>query len=222
MDPAAEIIAHLESLRSEYNIAGMARFGIRPARPLGISIAVLRPMARRIGRDHALAEAVWVSGWHEARILAGLLEEPARVTRRQMDARAAAFDSWDICDQWCLNVFWRTPHAWSKAHQWAGRRNMFVKRAAFSLLAVLAVHDKAATDDAFLEALHLVEREATDERRYVSKAVNWALRQIGKRNSRLRRAAIASARRIARSDARAARWVAADALRELNRPAPAS
>lgn len=222
MDPAAEIIAHLESLRSEYNIAGMARFGIRPARPLGISIAVLRPMARRIGRDHALAEAVWVSGWHEARILAGLLEEPARVTRRQMDARAAAFDSWDICDQWCLNVFWRTPHAWSKAHQWAGRRNMFVKRAAFSLLAVLAVHDKAATDDAFLEALHLVEREATDERRYVSKAVNWALRQIGKRNSRLRRAAIASARRIARSDARTARWVAADALRELNRPAPAS
>ncbi|MBE2212235.1 MAG: DNA alkylation repair protein [Opitutaceae bacterium] len=217
MPSAADVVDHLESLRNERNIAGMARFGIRPARPLGISIAILRPLAKKLGRDHALSEALWASGWHEARILAAFVEEPARVTRRLMDARAAAFDSWDICDQWCLSVFWRTPHAWTKARQWAGRRAEFVKRAGFSLLAVLAVHDHAAQERAFLEALALVEREASDERNYVKKAVNWALRQIGKRDPRLRRAAIATATRIAKQDSRAARWVAADALRELQR-----
>ena len=217
MPSAADVVAHLESLRNERNIAGMARFGIRPARPLGISIAILRPLAKKLGRDHALSAALWASGWHEARLLAAFVEEPARVTRRLMDARAAAFDSWDICDQWCLSVFWRTPHAWTKARQWAGRRAEFVKRAGFSLLAVLAVHDHAAQERAFLEALALVEREASDERNYVKKAVNWALRQIGKRDPRLRRAAIATATRIAKQDSRAARWVAADALRELQR-----
>lgn len=215
MPSAAEVVAHLESMRNECNIAGMARFGIRPARPLGISIAILRPLAKKLGRDHTLSEALWASGWHEARILAAFVEEPARGTRRVMDARAAAFDSWDICDQWCLSVFWRTPHAWTKARQWAGRRAEFVKRAGFSLLAVLAVHDHAAPERAFLEALALVEREASDERNYVKKSVNWALRQIGKRDPRLRRAAIAAARRIAQQDSRSARWITADALREL-------
>jgi len=213
----ADVIAHLVSLRDEHNIAGMARFGIRPARPLGISITTLRPLARRLGRDHALAGALWASGWHEARILAAFVEEPARVTRRQMDARAAGFDSWDICDQWCIRVFRRTPHAWAKARQWAGRRAEFVKRAGFSLLAVLAVHDRAAERERFLEALALVEREAADERNAVKKAVNWALRQIGKRDLALRRAAIATALRIQKQDSRAARWIAADALRELRR-----
>lgn len=215
MDPAAEIIAQLESLRNERNIAGMARFGIRPARPLGISITTLRPLARQIGRDHALSGELWASGWHEARILAAFIEEPALVTRRLMDARAAAFDSWDLCDQWCLSVFWRTPHAWAKARQWTGRRAEFVKRAGFSLLAVLAVHDRTAAEEAFRDALALVEREAADERNFVKKSVNWALRQIGKRDARLRRAAIATAKRIAQQDSRAARWIAADALREL-------
>jgi 3-methyladenine DNA glycosylase AlkD len=215
MPSAPEVVAHLVSLRNEHNIAGMARFGIRPARPLGISITTLRPLARNLGRDHALSEELWASGWHEARILAAFVEEPDRVTRRLMDARAAAFDSWDICDQWCLTVFRRTPHAWAKARLWAGRRAEFVKRAGFSLLAVLAVHDREAADAAFRDALTWIEREAGDERRYVSKAVNWALRQIGKRNRRLSRTAIATARRIANQDSRTARWVAADALREL-------
>jgi len=220
MPSAPEVIAHLESLRNEHNIAGMARFGIRPARPLGISITTLRPLARKLGRDHTLSEALWASGWHEARILAAFVEQPAEVTRRQMDARAAAFDTWDLCDQWCQRVFWRTPHAWSKAHQWAGRRAEFVKRAGFTLFAVLAVHDRKTPPAAFLEALALVEREAADERNYVKKAVNWALRQIGKRDLRLRRAAIATALRIHKQDSRSARWIAADALRELRR-APA-
>ena len=217
MSSAAEVVAHLESLRNEHNIAGMARFGIRPARPLGISITTLRPLAKKLGHDHALSEALWASGWHEARILAAFVEEPARVTRRLMDARAAAFDSWDICDQWCLSVFRRTPHAWAKARQWTSRRAAFVKRAGFSLFAVLAVHDRTADEAAFLDALALVEREAGDERNTVKKSVNWALRQIGKRDVRLRRAAIAAATRIAEQDSRAARWIAADALRELRR-----
>jgi 3-methyladenine DNA glycosylase AlkD len=217
MPSAPEIIAHLVSLRDERNIAGMARFGIRPARPLGISVTTLRPLAKKLGRDHALSGELWASGWHEARILAAFVEEPGRVTRRLMDARAAQFDSWDICDQWCLSVFWRTPHAWAKVHQWAGRRAEFVKRAAFSLLAVLAVHDRTAPESAFVDALALVEREACDERNFVKKSVNWALRQIGKRDARLRRAAIATARRIAKQDTPAARWIAADALRELRR-----
>lgn len=222
MPSAPEVIAHLVSLRNERNIAGMARFGIRPARPLGISITTLRPLARKLGRDHALSEELWASGWHEARILAAFVEEPARVTRRLMDARAAAFDSWDVCDQWCLSVFRRTPHAWAKARQWAGRRAEFVKRAGFSLFATLAVHDHTADEPAFLAALELVEREAGDERNYVKKSVNWALRQIGKRDARLRRAAITTAVRIAKQDSRAARWIAADALRELRgQPHPA-
>jgi len=217
MHSAPDVVAHLESLRNEHNIAGIARFGIRPARPLGISIATLRPLAKKLGRDHALSQGLWASGWHEARILAAFVVEPARVTRRLMDARAAAFDTWDICDQWCLSVFVRTPHAWAKARQWAGRRAEFVKRAGFSLFAVLAVHDRTADEAAFRDALALVEREAGDERNYARKSVNWALRQIGKRNIRLRRAAIATAMRIAKQDSRAAHWVAADALRELRR-----
>lgn len=215
MTSATEIIAHLESLRSQHNIDGMARFGIRPARPLGISIRTLRPLARTLGRSHDLADELWASGWHEARILAAFVEEPGKLTRREADRRAADFDSWDLCDQWCISVFRRMPFAWDKAQQWAGRRAEFVKRAGFSLFAVLAVHDREAGDDRFVEVLEAVEREATDERHYVSKSINWALRQIGKRNVRLKRAAIASARRLAKLDSRQARWVAADALREL-------
>jgi 3-methyladenine DNA glycosylase AlkD len=172
-------------------------------------------MAREIGTDHRLAGRLFSSGVHEARILASMIDDPNRVTEAQADRWARAFDSWDVCDQCCMNLFRKTRFARAKAIEWSERDEEFVKRAAFALMATLAVHDKAAPDAAFKEFLPIIEREATDERTYVRKAVNWALRQIGKRNLVLNRAAVAAARRIARIDSKAARWIAADARREL-------
>jgi 3-methyladenine DNA glycosylase AlkD len=197
-------------------LAGMARFGIDTHSALGgISVPALRKMAKRIGRDHALAAELWASGIHEARILAGLIDDPALVTDNQMEAWATEFDSWDVVDGVCCNLFDRTPFAHSKAAEWSGREEEFVKRAAFSLMAGLAVHDKASPNQAFRQFFPLIEREAGDPRNFVRKAVNWALRQIGKRNSTLNREAVAAARRIQRTGPRSARWVASDALREL-------
>jgi 3-methyladenine DNA glycosylase AlkD len=193
----------------------MARFGINPDHALGVRIPDLRRVAKDLGRDHHLAGALWATGIHEARILAGMVEEPDRVTEAQMERWARAFDSWDLCDQVCGNLFDRTPHAVRKARQWAGRQEEFVKRAAFALMAWMAVHDRDLHDRVFLDFLRVIEREAGDDRNYVKKAVNWALRQIGKRNVRLHRAAIHTAERIARQGSRAASWVASDALREL-------
>jgi 3-methyladenine DNA glycosylase AlkD len=172
-------------------------------------------MAKRIGRDHSLAADLWVSGIHEARILAGLVDDPALVTEKQVEAWAAEFDSWDVVDGTCCNLFDRTPFAYSKAVEWSGRDEEFVKRAAFSLMAGLAVHDKASSNQAFRQFFPLIEREAGDPRNFVRKAVNWALRQIGKRNLSLNREAVSVARRIERTGPRSARWVASDALREL-------
>jgi 3-methyladenine DNA glycosylase AlkD len=210
-----EIVAELESHGNPANVAGMARYGISPVNTLGVSVPVLRAMAKRIGRDHALALELWSTGVHEARSLAGLIDDPAMVTERQLERWAAEFDSWDVCDGVCSNLFDRTPFAASKAAEWSARREEFVKRAGFVLMAALAVHDKRAPDIRFREFLPLIEREAGDERNFVRKAVNWALRQIGKRNRALNKAAIASARRIRRMDSKAARWIATDALREL-------
>ena len=210
-----EILQYLESLANPANTAGMARYGINTARAYGVPMPMLRALARKIGRDHGLAGRLWASEIHEARILAALIDEPAAVTAAQMDAWAADLDSWDVCDQLCNNLFSRTKFAWRKARQWSGRRKEFVRRAAFSMMASLAVHDKAANDDAFLALLPLIESAATDERNYVRKAVNWALRQTGKRNARLNRAAIAAARRIGKLEGKAPPWIAADALREL-------
>lgn len=193
----------------------MARFGINPDRALGVRIPDLRTLAREIGTDHSLALRLWRTGVHEARILAGMIDDPARVTERQMESWARSFDSWDICDQVCMNLFDKTPLAWSKAAEWAGRDEEFVKRAGFALMACLAVHDKGAGDGAFRRFLPSIEREAGDDRNFVKKAVNWALRQIGKRNGRLRRDALRAARRLAENESRAARWVGRDALREL-------
>ncbi|MCX6995558.1 MAG: DNA alkylation repair protein [Kiritimatiellaeota bacterium] len=199
------------------NVAGMARYGIRSKNMLGVSMPAMRQLARRIGRDHDLAQELWASGILEARILAGLMDQPARVTAGQMERWARAFDSWAVCDQVCSNLFDKTPLAWIKAVAWAGRRAEFVKRAGFVLMAALAVHDKQAADAAFRPFFRLMVREATDERNFVKKAVNWALRQVGKRNPALRRTAMQTARRIRQLDSRAARWIAADALRELSR-----
>ncbi len=211
----AEIVAELESLANPANVAGMARYGINPENTLGVSIPRLRAMAKEIGRDHALALELWASGVHEARILAGLVDDPAEVAAAQLERWVKDFDSWDVCDGVCGNLFDRTPFAWEKAAAWSARSQEFVKRAGFVLMAALAVHDKKAPDGRFRNFLPLIEREAADERNFVKKAVNWALRQIGKRNRALNRDAIAAAKRIRKIDSRSARWIAADALREL-------
>jgi 3-methyladenine DNA glycosylase AlkD len=215
---AHDVVARLRSMGTERDRDGMARFGINVTEAAGVSVTALRGMARELPRDHELADALWATGLHEARILASMVDEPERVTARQMDAWARDFDSWDLCDQCCANLFWRTPFADGRSLVWSGRRAEFVKRAGFALMASAAVKDRSAPDERFLAYLPAIEREATDPRNFVRKAVNWALRQIGKRNLALHRAAVAAARRIARTDDRTARWVASDALRELTNP----
>ncbi len=212
---AKEILKQLKSLRNPRNVAGMARFGINPRNTLGVSIPTLRRIARQAGKDHRLAQELWASGIHEARILAAIVDVPEQVTEAQMERWVKDFDSWDVCDQVCSNLFDKTAYAHRKAAQWSRRDDEFVKRAGFVLMAALAVHDKSAPDAAFSKFLPLITRGATDERNFVKKAVNWALRQIRKRNAALNRAAIATAREIQRIDSKSARWVAADALREL-------
>lgn len=210
-----EVLDSLKSQANPVNVAGMARFGINPNRTLGISIPVLRKLAKQIGKDHSIAQELWATGIHEARILAGFVDEPKQVTVRQMETWAADFDSWDVCDQVCAGLFDATPYAWTKAVEWTARSEEFVKRAGFVLMAALAVHDKKATDAAFEAFLPSIVREANDDRNFVRKAVNWALRGIGKRNAALNKVAIQTARDIQALDTKAARWIAADALREL-------
>ena len=197
-------------------LAGMARFGIVGDNRLGLSMPAMRSIAKTLGQDHALATALWDTGIPDARIVAGMVAEPARLTSRQMDAWARDFASWDVCDQVCGSAFLASPLAWRKVPVWAGRQDEFVRRAAFALLATLAVHDKAASNAPFMDALNVIEAAADDERNFVKKAVNWALRNIGKRNQALNDAAIACARRIQLQGSHAARWIAADALRELS------
>jgi 3-methyladenine DNA glycosylase AlkD len=215
---APELIARLRSLKNPANIAGQRRFGIAPkTEHLGISLAILRPLARPFRKNHGLALELWASGIHEARLLAALIEDPAKVNRAQANRWVRAFDSWDICDQVCGEVFPYAPFALEKAHEWASHRAEFVKRAGFVLMARMAVRRKDLPDAVFRDFLPVIRREATDDRNFVRKAVNWALRQIGKRNPALRRAAMTEANAIAKIDSRAARWIAADALRELQR-----
>lgn len=209
------IIAHLKAAANPESVAGMARFGINPEKTLGVSLPDLRALAKTIGKDHALAGQLWESGIHEARILASIVEAPKAVTPEQMDHWVADFDSWDICDQCCSNLFRRTPYAYEKAYAWSSSEAEFIKRAGFVMMAVLAVHDKHAPDEQIADFLPVIERGAADERNFVKKAVNWALRQIGKRSRHLNERAIATARTLQTQDAKAARWVAADALREL-------
>jgi 3-methyladenine DNA glycosylase AlkD len=197
---------------------GMARYAIPADHAFGVSMANMNVLAKRLGRNHELAAALWDAGWYEARILASLIDEPARVTPAQMDRWCRDFDNWAICDTACFALFDRTPHAWAKVAQWSGKRDEFGKRAAFALLWALTVHDKQAGDEPFVQGLRRIERAATDERHFVKKAVNMALRAIGKRNRALNAAAVAAARRLADSPEAAARWVGKDALRELTSP----
>lgn len=212
-----ELLANLKTHANPANVAGMARYGINPKATLGVTIPVIRELAKRAGRSHDLAAELWQSGIHEARILAALVDEPARVTRRQMDRWARDFDSWDVCDQVCSNLFRYTPLAFEKAAQWARAKPEFVRRAGFSLMAGLAVKAKDASDAQFEAFFPLIAEAATDDRNIVKKAVNWALRQIGKRNPRLRQLAIAKAEEIRRIGSKSAHWIASDALRELRR-----
>lgn len=216
---AEEILEKLKALANPKVRAGMKRFGIPDAAAHGISAPVLHQVARETGRNHALAQELWDSGVHEARILAGMIDEPGKVTARQMESWAREFDSWDVVDGSCCHLFVFAAPAWRKAVEWSGRNPEFVKRAGFALMAYLAVHDKQAPDAKFLRLFPILKRHAGDERNFVKKAINWALRQIGKRNRRLNRAAVRTARQIRAIDSRAARWVAADALRELTSPA---
>ena len=213
------ILKEFEQLKNPANVEGMRRFGIRAPKVYGVPMPELRRMARSIGKDHRLAQQLWNSGAHEARIVASLIDDPRQVSDRQMERWAKTLNNWAVCDACCCNLFDKTDFAYKKAVEWTSRSEEFVKRAGFTLMAALAVHDKKAPDSAFLLFLPLLQRESGDERNFVRKAVNWALRQIGKRNPDLNRAAIRSAETIRKIDSKAARWVAADALRELTSPA---
>ena len=215
------IIANLQQQANAQNVEGMARFGIRPAQVLGISIPTLRKMAKEIGRNHDLALELWHSGIHEARILASMIDEFRLVTPQQMNAWVNDFDSWDVCDQVCGNLFDKTPYAYQKVVEWCHEEKEFVRRAGFVMMAQLAVHDKQARDEAFLQFFPLIKQYADDDRNFVKKAVNWALRQIGKRNNRLHTLALEYAHDIQNMDSKTAQWVAKDAIRELLAKEPA-
>jgi 3-methyladenine DNA glycosylase AlkD len=210
-----EVLSILKKLGDPANVAGMARFGIKPAVALGVPKPALRRLAKDLGRDHDLAQELWASGVHEARVLASMIDDPVKVTAGQMDAWANDFDNWDVCDQCCLNLFWRTAFAYEKAEDWTASDREFVKRAGFVLMASLAIHDKKASDAKFERFLSIIAMEASDDRNLVRKAVNWALRQIGKRNSGLRQKAIEAALELEQAESKSARWVGSDALREL-------
>ena len=210
-----DIIQKLKSLADPEAVKGMARFGINPNNTYGVSVPNLRKVAREAGKNHDLAQQLWASGIHEARLLAGMIDDPKLVTGEQMESWVKDFDSWDVCDQCCSNLFDKTHLTYRKAAEWSWREEEFVRRAGFALMAVLAVHDKKATDENFLKFLPLIKKASTDDRNFVKKAVNWALRQIGKRNLNLNKMAIKTAGEIQQIDAGSARWIAADAIREL-------
>lgn len=193
----------------------MARFGINAKNTLGVSIPVLRDTAKKTGRNHELALQLWKSGIHEARILASMVDEKEKVTEKQMDSWTEDFDSWDVCDQTCMNLFRETKFGHKKAVEWCKRKEEFVKRAAFALMAALAAGDKKTHDDDFEKFLPLIIKASTDERNFVKKAVNWALRQVGKRNGNLNKKAITTAKQIEKINNKAAKWIAKDAIREL-------
>ncbi|HEX7456396.1 MAG TPA: DNA alkylation repair protein [Candidatus Nanoarchaeia archaeon] len=210
-----ETLKKLKSLGNPKNVEGMARFGINPENTYGVSIPNLRKLAKEIGKNHGLAQKLWDSGIHEAKILAGMVDDPKQVTKGQMDAWAADFDSWDVCDQGCMNLFDKTTVAYEKAIEWSKKDREFEKRAGFALMACLAWHDKESADSKFMKFSPLIKNGSTDERNFVKKAVNWALRQIGKRNKNLNKAAIEIAKEIQKLDSKPAKWIASDALREL-------
>ncbi len=210
-----DVLEKLKALSNPGAVTGMAKYGITPENTYGVSLPNLRKLAREIGTDHELASQLWESNIRETRILASMVADPGKVTGKQMERWVDGFDYWEICDQCCMNLFKKSSLAYQKAVEWSSQEKEFTRRAGFVMMACLAVGDKKAGDRLFEEFLPLIEREAGDNRNTVKKAVNWALRQIGKRNPNLNRQAIEAARRIQKLDSKSARWITSDALREL-------
>jgi len=210
-----EILKKLKTKARPDQLEGMARYGMVAERRLGVSVPDMRKIAKELGKDHKLALELWKTGIPEARIVAALIDEPEKLTEKQMEDWVKGINSWDVCDQVCMNLFEKTPLAWKKILDWSKREEEFVKRTAFALIACLAWHDKEAEDEKFIKLFPVIKRGATDERNFVKKAVNWALRNIGKRNPNLNKVAITAAKEIQRIDSKAARWIAADTIREL-------
>ena len=209
------VLQRIKSVATPESLKGMGRFGINTKRAYGVSIPHLRSLAREIRKNHALALELWASEIHEARILASMIDDPLSVTEDQMEKWVNDFDSWDLCDQVCGNLFCYCRVAHEKAIEWSAREEEYVRRAGYALMAYIAVHDKNATNKKFLEFLSIIEDDSLDDRNFVKKAVNWALRQIGKRNPYLNKAAVSTAKKIQKKDSKAAKWIATDALREL-------
>jgi 3-methyladenine DNA glycosylase AlkD len=210
-----DVLDKLRSKAKPEQLEGMAKYGMTIEKRLGVPVPDMRKLAKELGRDHKLALNLWRTGIAEARILAGMVGDPDKLTEEQMEEWVKDINSWDVCDQVCMNLFEKNRLAWKKIVDWSEREEEFVRRTAFSLIACLAWHDKKASDEKFIELLPVIVRGATDERNFVRKAVNWALRNVGKRNLNLNEAAINTAREIQRLDSKAARWIAADAIREL-------
>jgi 3-methyladenine DNA glycosylase AlkD len=213
-----ETINRLKEMGDPDNVAGMARYGISTEGTLGVPMPALRSMAKHIGKNHELALELWQSGLHEGRILAALVAEPLKTDREMMESWVHQFDSWDVCDQVCANLFSWTKDAYEVIPGWTASEEQFVRRAGFVMMAALAVHDKKAIDAVFEGFFPLIEKGADDDRNYVKKAINWAVRQMGKRNLDLRKECVALSERLKAQGTPSARWIAADALRELNSP----
>jgi 3-methyladenine DNA glycosylase AlkD len=211
----ANILKRLKEKARPDKLEGMARYGMAIEQRLGLSIPDLRKIAKELGQDHKLALKLWQTGIAEARILAAMIDDPSKVTEEQMEDWVKDINSWDVCDQVCMNLFEKTPFVWNKIIDWSLRKEEFVNRTAFSLIACLACHDKKVEDEKFKELFPVIIQGAIDERNFVKKAVNWALRSIGKRNQNLNMAAITTTEEIRRLDSKAARWIATDAIREL-------
>lgn len=212
---AEQVIDWLRAKGTKATRDGMARYALPSENAFGVAVGVMQKEAKRIGRNHELAMALWECHWYEARMMATFLGDPEKLTAAQMDRWAKDFDNWGITDTACFHLFDRSPHAWEKVTQWARRREEFVRRAGFALLASLAAHDRVAEDALFIAALPLIERASTDERNFVKKGVNWALRSVGRRRPRVQAAALKLARRLAASDDPTARWIGSDAVRKL-------
>lgn len=218
-DRVAAVLRELERKGSRRTRDEMlTRYGITAPKAFGVPVGVIKAMGKKLGTDHALALALWDTGWYEARLLTAFVDDPAKVTAAQMDRWARDFDNWGVCDTLCFSLFDRTPHAWRKAEQWAKQDAEFVKRAGYALLACLALHDKAASDARFLKSLEWIESGADDDRNFVKKGVSWALRLVGRRNQSLNAAAVELCERLVESPAPAARWNGKQALRELTSP----
>ncbi len=210
-----KVLEKLKEKASPDKLEGMARFGIAVEQRLGVTVPDMRKLAKELGKNHELALELWSTGIDEAKIVAGMIADPNKLTADQMDDWVKGLNSWDVCDQVCMNLFDKSPLAWGKIYDWSIREEEFVKRAAFALIACLAWHDKTMHDEKFIELFPVIVRGATDSRNFVKKAVNWALRHIGKRNLYLNKAAIDTAKAIQQLDSKAARWIASDAIREL-------